>query len=138
MLQNSFANNYHYPLCHSTSHAQYLFLYCLPNRVFPATFSSNAHPHVNVIPSNNCDEQKKRWSSEKLQIQLTTQNKTKWFMFVGIDMFSWAPLQDHFSQATWAGLKWVLKRTQNIFMARNKNCISTVIFMEGVDIIKKW
>ena len=62
-------------------------------------------------------------------------NKTIEYMFMGINMF-WAQLRFISAPAIRQGLKWALRRTLNIFMAKKINCSITVIILEGIEKIK--
>ena len=62
----------------------------------------------------------------------TKYNKTIEFMFAGINVF-WAWLRLILAQAVRQGLKWALRRTQNIFMPKNINCITIIITLEGTE-----
>ena len=59
-------------------------------------------------------------------------NKTIEFMFVGINMF-WARLRLILECAIRQGLKWALRRAQNIFMPKNINSIIIIITLEGIE-----
>ena len=62
------------------------------------------------------------------------ENKTIEFMFAGINMF-WARLRLILARAFRRGLKWALRRAQNIFMSKNINSITIIITLEGIEII---
>ena len=59
-------------------------------------------------------------------------NKTIEFMFAGINMF-WARLRLILARAVRRGLKWALRRAQNIFMPKNINSITIIITLEGIE-----
>ena len=58
------------------------------------------------------------------------ETKTIEFIFPGIKMF-WARLRLVLARAVWRGLKWILRRAENIFIPKNINRI-TIIFGLGV------
>ena len=61
-------------------------------------------------------------------------------MLAGINMF-WVRLRLILALAVERGLKWALRRAQNIFMLKNMNSISSIITLDGTDKIKterKW
>ena len=53
-------------------------------------------------------------------------------MFAGINMF-WARLRLILARAVRRGLKWGLRRAQNIFMPKNINSITIIINLEGIE-----
>ena len=53
-------------------------------------------------------------------------------MFAGINMF-WARLRLILARAVRRGLKWALRRAQNIFMPKNINSITIIITLEGIE-----
>ena len=56
-------------------------------------------------------------------------------MYAGINMF-WAQLRLILAQAVRRGLKWALRRAQNIFMPfmpKNINSITIIITLEGIE-----
>ena len=59
-------------------------------------------------------------------------NITIEFMFAGINMF-WVRLRLILARAVRRGLKWALRRAQNIFMPKNINSITNVITLEGIE-----
>ena len=58
--------------------------------------------------------------------------KTIEFMFAGINMF-WARLRLILAWAVRRGLKWTLRRAQNIFMPKSINSITIIITLEGIE-----
>ena len=64
------------------------------------------------------------------QSSLGWETETIEFIFAGIKMF-WARLRLVLARAVRRGLKWILRRTENIFIPENINCI-TIIFLLGV------
>ena len=59
-------------------------------------------------------------------------NKTTEFMFAGINLF-WAQLRLILARAVRRGLKWALRRAQNIFMPKNINSVTIIITLEGIE-----
>ena len=53
-------------------------------------------------------------------------------MFAGINMF-WTRLRLILARAVRQGLKWALRRAQNIFMPKNINSITIIITLEGIE-----
>ena len=53
-------------------------------------------------------------------------------MFACIYMF-WARLRLILARAVRLGLKWALRRAQNIFMPKNINSITIMITLEGIE-----
>ena len=53
-------------------------------------------------------------------------------MFAGINMF-WARLRLILARAIRRGLKWALRRALNIFMLNNRNSITIIITLEGIE-----
>ena len=53
-------------------------------------------------------------------------------MFAGINMF-WARLRLILARAVRRGLKWALRRAQNIFMPKNINSITIINTLEGIE-----
>ena len=62
-------------------------------------------------------------------------NKTIEFMFLGINMF-WARLRLALVRAIRPGLKWALRRAQNIFMPKNINSVTIIITLKGIEKLK--
>ena len=62
-------------------------------------------------------------------------NKTVEYILLGISMF-WARLRLTLARAVKRGLKWALRRTQNIFMLKNINCITIIVTFKGIEKIK--
>ena len=60
------------------------------------------------------------------------ENKTIEFMFAGINMF-WARFRLILARAVMRGLKWALKRAQNIFMPKNINSVTIIITLEDTE-----
>ena len=58
--------------------------------------------------------------------------KTIEFMFAGINMF-WARLRLILARAVRRGLKWALRRAQNIFVPANLNSVTIIITLEGIE-----
>ena len=85
-------------------------------------FASFMNAKVTSAPEANCDD----------VIKLFKANKTIEFMFVAINMF-WARLRLILARAVRRGLKWALRRAQNIFMPKNINSISIIITLEGIE-----
>ena len=56
-------------------------------------------------------------------------------MFAGINIF-WARLRLILAWAVRRGLKWSLRRAQNIFVPKNMNSIPIIITLEGTEEIK--
>ena len=56
----------------------------------------------------------------------------KMFMFTDINMF-WARLRLILAGAVRRGLKWALRRAQNIFMPKNINTIAIIITLDGIE-----
>ena len=63
---------------------------------------------------------------------ISTNNKTIEFMFPGTNMF-WARLKPTLARPVRRGLKWALRRAQNIFMPKNINSITIIITLEGIE-----
>ena len=57
-------------------------------------------------------------------------------MLVGTNMF-WARLRHTLAQAAEQGLKWALRRVQNIFMPKNIKSIAVIITFESIEKIKE-
>ena len=53
-------------------------------------------------------------------------------MFAGVNMF-WARLRPILARAVRRGLKWALRRAQNIFMPKNINSITIIITLEDIE-----
>ena len=53
-------------------------------------------------------------------------------MFAGINMF-WVWLRLILARAVRRGLKWALRRAQNIFMPKNINSITIIITLESIE-----
>ena len=56
-------------------------------------------------------------------------------MIAGISMF-WARLRLILARAVRRGLKWALRRAQNIFMLKSINSITIIVTLEGTEKIK--
>ena len=65
-------------------------------------------------------------------LRTTFGDKTIEFMFADINMF-WARLRLILARAVRRGLKWALRRAQNIFMPKNINSITIIITLEGIE-----
>ena len=66
-------------------------------------------------------------------------DKTIELMFAGIVNVFWAQLRLILARAVRQGLKWAVRRAQNISMSKNINCVSVVIIiiaLEGIEKIK--
>ena len=46
------------------------------------------------------------------------------------------PIQTHFSPSCYARIKMSSEKDQNIFMPKNRNCITSIITLEGIEKIK--